>query len=287
MISVLGALAIISVVLIGVWLNNRLLREVGAAAARIQSSSDQLEAAAGQQAAGGRHHPSAMEEITVTISELMITSRRIADTARQVSAITEDTLREAAAGDATLDQTRVSIAAVCAQVDRIVTRMLALDGKSEQFAGVTALVSELAEQTNILAVNATIEADGGDKFAAEIHQLADRTVESARQIRALIDDLRDAVNGARAVGTAAQQCGQATVSLRRIAALVSAANEAGREIERFTEQQSSAVEQVNIAAGEAAVGTRQSEADAVQTRKTAAHLSSLSRDLRHMVGAVY
>ncbi|WP_127501728.1 hypothetical protein [Actinoplanes solisilvae] len=68
---------------------------------------------------------------------------------------------------------------------------------------------------------------------------------------------------------------------------MSAADDAGHEIKLSAEQQTSAVEQITIAAGEAARITRKTEADAVQTRNTAAHLSSLSRDLRHIVGASY
>jgi methyl-accepting chemotaxis protein len=298
-ISVLGGLAIISAVLIGVWLNNRLRRQVGAAAARIQDSSLELEVEADRHAAGRRHPTGAMDEITATISELLIASRRIADSSRQVTEVTDHTLQEAAAGDATLDRARDSIAAIRAQVDRVAKRMHALDGKSLKIGGVLGLAAELAEQTNILAVNATIEADGpgrrAGKFADDVLKLADRTAESARQVRALIDDLRDAVNttvavtgsGARAVDAAVDECGHATASLRRIAELVSSANDAGRDIELSSKQQSSAVEQINIAVGEAARVTRETEAAAAHTRKTAAHLSSLSRDLRQIVGAAY
>lgn len=298
-ISVLGGLAIISAVLIGVWLNNRLRRQVGAAAARIQDSSLELEAEADLHAAGRRHPPGAMDEITATISELLITSRRIADSARQVTEVTYQTLQEATAGDAALDRTRDSIAAIRAQVDRVATRMQALDRTSLKIGGVLGLMAELAEQTNVLAVNATIEADGSDrragKFADDVLKLAERTAESARQVRALIDDLRDAVNttvavtgsGVRAIDATAQEFGQVTASLRRIADLVSSANEAGHDIELSSKQQSSAVEQINIAVGETARATRETEAAAAHTRETAAHLSSLSRDLRQIVGAAY
>ncbi|MEV6848021.1 methyl-accepting chemotaxis protein [Actinoplanes sp. NPDC051411] len=298
-ISVLGGLAIISAVLIGVWLNNRLRRQVGAAAARIQDSSLELEVEADLHAAGRRHPTGAMDEITATISELLIASRRIADSARQVTEVTDQTLHETTAGEATLDRARDSIAAIRAQVDRVATRMHALDGKSLKIGGVLGLAAELAEQTNILAVNATIEADGSGhragKFADDVLKLADRTAESARQVRTLIDDLRDAVDttvavtgsGARAVDAAAEECGHVTASLRRVAELVSSASDAGRDIELSSRQQSSAVEQINIAVGEAARATRETEAAAAHTRKTAAHLSSLSQDLRQIVGAAY
>jgi methyl-accepting chemotaxis protein len=298
-IIVLGVLAMLSAALIAYRLNRDLRREVGAAVGHIQSSSAQLEAAAAQQASGGRDQASAMSEITTTISELLITSRQIAESAQRVSKIAEDTADAAANGDATIDQTRQSIAAIRTQVDLIVQHMLALGEKSQQIGGVVDLVSELAEQTNILAINATIEATGagewGRRFAVvaeEIRKLADRTAGSAKEIRALIDDVRGAVNttvmateiGAKSVDAGARQFDDATGSFRRIAQLVATTNDATREIELSTKQQTTAVEQVNVAASDTARVTRETEASATQTRQTAAHLAKLSSDLIEMVG---
>jgi methyl-accepting chemotaxis protein len=298
-IVVLGVLAISTGALIAARLSRGLRREVGAAVGHIQSSSAQLEAAAAQQATGGREQASAMNEITTTISELLITSRQIADSAQRVSKIAEDTADAARSGDNTIEQTRASISAIRQQVDQIVQHMLALGEKSQQIGGVVELVSELAEQTNILAINATIEASGagewGRRFAVvaeEIRKLADRTAGSAKEIRALIEDVRGAVNttvmateiGAKSVDAGARQFADATDSFRRIAQLVATTNDATREIELSTKQQTTAVEQVNVAASDTARVTRETEASATQTRQTASHLSGLSSNLLDLVG---
>jgi methyl-accepting chemotaxis protein len=294
-----GAVLIASSAGVAWRLSRDLRREVGAAVGHIQSSSSELEAAAAQQATGGRDQASAMSEITTTISELLITSRQIADSAQRVSKVAEDTAEAARTGDATIDQTRASINAIRAQVDQIVQHMLALGEKSQQIGTVVDLVSELAEQTNILAINATIEASGagewGRRFAVvaeEIRKLADRTAGSAKEIRALIDDVRGAVNttvmateiGAKAVDAGSRQFDDATNSFRRIAQLVATTSDATREIELSTKQQTTAVEQVNSAASDTARASRETEASAVQTKQTAAHLSTLSGDLLDLVG---
>ncbi|MEU4428198.1 methyl-accepting chemotaxis protein [Actinoplanes sp. NPDC024001] len=295
----LGVLTTISAIMVAWRLSRDLRREVGAAVGHIQSSSAQLEAAAAQQVNGGRDQASAMSEITTTISELLITSRQIAETAQRVSKIAEETEAAARNGDSTIDQTRASMAAIRAQVDQIVQHMLALGEKSQQIGLVVDLVSELAEQTNILAINATIEASGagewGRRFAVvaeEIRKLADRTAASAKEIRALIDDVRGAVNttvmateiGAKAVDAGARQFDDATNSFREIVQLVATTNDATREIELSTKQQTTAVEQVNVAASDTARVSRETEASAVQTKQTAAHLSTLSGDLLELVG---
>jgi methyl-accepting chemotaxis protein len=298
-IMALGAVTTGSAIVVAWRLSRDLRREVGAAVGHIQSSSAELEAAAAQQVNGGRDQASAMNEITTTINELLITSRQIADSAQRVSQIAEETEAAARNGDHTIDQTRASITAIRTQVDQIVQHMLALGEKSQQIGTVVDLVSELAEQTNILAINATIEASGagewGRRFAVvaeEIRKLADRTAASAKEIRALIEDVRGAVNttvmateiGAKAVDAGSRQFDDATSSFREIAQLVATTNDATREIELSTKQQTTAVEQVNVAVSDTARVSRETESSAVQTKQTAAHLSNLSGELLDMVG---
>ena len=206
----------------------------------------------------------------------------------------------ASSGDATIEQARESITAIRRQVDLIVQHMLELGQRSQQIGGVVDLVSELAEQTNILAINATIEASGagewGRRFAVvadEIRKLADRTAGSAKEIRALIDDVRGAVNttvmatetGAKAVDAGTRQFGAVTASFQQIADLVATTTESAREIELSTKQQTTAVEQVNVAVTDTARVTQESESSAVQTRQTATHLAGLSNELLRLVAA--
>jgi methyl-accepting chemotaxis protein len=299
LIIILGVFAICCGVGIALRLNRQTRQQIGAAVGHIQNSSAELEAAAAELASGGRDQASAMNQINTTISELLINARQIADGAKRVSKIAEDTYDAAERGDATINQTRTSITAIRTQVDQIVQHMLSLGEKSQQIGGVADLAAELAEQTNILAINATIEASSagewGRRFAVvaeEIRKLADRTAESAKEIRTLINDVRGAVNttvtateiGAQSVDAGSRQFDDATSSFRRIAELVSTTNDATREIELSTKQQTTAVEQVDVATSDTARVTRQTEANAAQTRQTAAHLSQLSSDLLNLVG---
>jgi methyl-accepting chemotaxis protein len=300
--AVIG-LALLSVafgVVSSLLLARALRRQVAGTAGHIRSSSAQLEASAGQQATGAREQATAMSEITTTIEELLITSRQIADGAQRVANIAAETATAAGSGDSTIEEGGASIAAIRRQVDLIVQHMLELGQRSQQIGGVVDLVSELAEQTNILAINATIEASGagewGRRFAVvadEIRKLADRTAGSAKEIRALIDDVRGAVNttvmatetGAKAVDAGSRQFDAVTASFQQIADLVASTTESAREIELSTKQQTTAVEQVNVAVGDTARVTQESETSAVQTRQTAAHLTGLSTTLLRLVTA--
>jgi methyl-accepting chemotaxis protein len=279
-------------------LSRSLNRQVGTAVAQVQTSSAELQAAATQQATSSTEQATAMSEISTTISELLATSRQITGSAQRVAQIAGQTSGAAKAGEAIVDTAHASIGSIRRQVDLIVGHMLELGRKSQQIGGVLDIVAELAEQTNILAINATIEAagagEGGRRFgvvADEIRKLADRVAGSAKEIRGLIDDVRSAVNttvmvtetGSKAVDAGAAQFTQVAASFRQIVDLVGTTTEAGREIELSTKQQATAVEQVNVAIANVAQASRETEASSGQTQQTASQLVGLSRDLMRLV----
>lgn len=291
-------LCLLVVVAAGVLITRSLTKQIGMAVGQVQSSSTELQAAANQQATGAKEQSTAMNEISTTISELMATSRQIAESAQRVAQIAAQTAGAAKSGEGTVDTTQQSIGAIRRQVDLIVSNMLELGKKSQQIGSVLDIVSELAEQTNILAINATIEAAGagesGRRFsvvAEEIRKLADRVGGSTKEIRGLIDDVRSAVNttvmttetGSKAVDEGSRQFGEVATALKQIVSLVSTTTEAAREIELSTKQQSTAVEQVNLAIANVSQATKENEASSAQTLQTASQLTNLSGDLLRLV----
>lgn len=295
---VIAIVMVLFATLVAVFLTRTLGRQIGTAVGQVQSSSAELQSAANQQATGAKEQATAMSEITTTISELLATSRQIAESAQRVAQIAEQTAEAARSGEGTVDKAHESIAGIRRQVDLIVSHMLELGKKSQQIGAVLDIVSELAEQTNILAINATIEAAGageaGKRFAVvaeEIRKLADRVGGSTKEIRTLIDDVRGAVNttvmatetGSKAVDAGARQFTEVASAFKRIAGSVATTMEAAREIELSTKQQTSAVEQVNVAIADVAQTTKETEASSSQTLQTASQLATLSNDLLRVV----
>lgn len=292
-----GAL-MLSALAIAVLLTRALARQIGTAVAQVQSSSAELQAAATQQATGAKEQATAMNEIATTIGELLATSQQIAESAQRVAQIAEDTSKSAGTGGSTVGKANESVTGIRRQVDVIVSHMLELGRKSQEIGSVLEIVSELAEQTNILAINATIEASGageaGRRFgvvAEEIRKLADRVGGATKEIRGLIEDVRGAVNttvmatesGSKAVDAGARQFADVSSAFQQIAELVLTTTDAAREIELSTKQQATAVEQVNVAIANISQATRETEASSNQTLQTASQLSSLSHDLLRIV----
>jgi methyl-accepting chemotaxis protein len=298
LVLALGALAAVVAVALAFLLARVLGRQISTAVRHVQSSSSELQAAAGQQATGAKEQSTAMTEITTTITELLATSRQISESARRVASIAAETAGAARAGDTTVLRSQETVGSIRRQTDLIVSHMLELGRKSQQIGGVVDVVNELAEQTNILAINATIEAagasDAGRRFAAvaeEIRKLADRVASSTKDIRALVDEVRSAVNstvmatesGSKAVDAGTRQFAEVAAAFTHIAGLVATTTEAAREIELSTKQQSTAVEQVNLAIASVAQATRESEASSGQTLQTASQLAEMSRGLARLV----
>ena len=297
-VGVIALAAFLLAIVISLLLTRALSRQIGSAVQHVLSSSSELQTAANQQATGAKEQSTAMNEITTTISELLATSKQIAESAQRVAHIAEETAKGARSGEQTVSKASDSIGGIKRQVDLIVTHMLDLGKKSQQIGGILEIINELAEQTNILAINATIEAAGagesGKRFAVvadEIRKLADRVGGSTKEIRGLIDEIRAAVNttvmttegGTKAVDAGARQFSEVATAFKQIASLVGTTTEAAREIELSTKQQSTAVEQVNIAVANVAQATRDTEASLSQTFQTASELTNLSRDLMRLI----
>jgi len=291
-----GGLALI--VLFGWYLVTSLNGQLRMNITRIQSSSNELHTAASQQTTGAREQAAAMNEIATTIKELVATARQIAESAQRVTDIAEKTGEGARGGDQTLTRTEDAVNGIRGQVDVIVAHMLDLGRKSQQVGVILEVINELSEQTNILAINASIEAGGagesGRRFgvvADEIRKLADRVGASTKDIRTLIEEIRSAIHttvmatesGSKAVEAGTRQFREVSTAFQGIMRLVNTTTEAAREIELSTKQQTTAVEQVNEAIASVAQASRESEVSSTQTLQAVTDLTSIARNLGRLV----
>jgi CHASE3 domain sensor protein len=294
----IGAGVLLVSVFVAALLTRALSTQIGRSVLHVRSSSAELQAAASQQASSAKEQATAMSEINTTIGELLVTARQIAESAQRVARISADAAAGARSGDEHVRNAQDAVGSIRKQVETIVQHMLDLGKKSQQIGGILEIINELAEQTNILAINATIEAAGageaGRRFAVvgdEIRKLADRVGGSTKEIRVLIDEIRTAVNttvmatetGSKTVEAGSQRFTELAAGFQRIGDLVETTTEAAREIELSTKQQTTAVEQVNVAISNVAQTTKETEAGASQTLQTASQLASLSTELARLV----
>jgi methyl-accepting chemotaxis protein len=275
-----------------------LARHLGAVIRDVEGSSVELATAAQDQVSNAQRLTVVTAEITTTIQELLATSRQISESAQRVTLAAEETATGATAGDDTVLRTQDAITGIKDQVDVIGSHMLDLDRKFQEIGAILDLIREFAEQTNILSINATIEAAGagaaGRRFAVvadEIQRLADRVGGGAREIFQLIDEIREAASatmmateeGKRSVDSGARQFHEVLMTFKQIAARSSITTEAAREIELSTKQQTSAVEQVNLAIGGVGRAARDSQESSGRTLTTSEQLAGISRRLSRII----
>lgn len=291
-------LALVLVIGVAMYIIRGINRHIGTVVQKMRSASAELEAASTQQVKGAKEQASSTAEVSTTVRELVSTARQISENAQRVTQVATEMSGSTRAGDQTVTNAKEAIEMVRQQVDQIVGHMLELGKKSQDIGSILEIINELAEQTNILAINATIEAVGagetGRRFgvvAGEIRKLADRVSTSTKDIRRLIEEIRSSANttvmatedGAKAVDAGTRRFTDVTESFRRIAEHVVGTTQAAREIELSTKQQTSAMEQVSSAIVEVSQAARETEASSAQVQQTAAELASLSGELLRLI----
>jgi methyl-accepting chemotaxis protein len=223
---------------------NATVERLRAVVGRIQASAEAINIAAHEIAAGNtdlsirtEEQASSLEETASSMEELTATVRQNADTARAASEL-------AIGGNAVAERGGAMMA-------RVVATMGSIRDAGKRIGDIVGLIDAIAFQTNILALNAAVEAaragEQGRGFAvvaSEVRSLAQRSAQAAREIKGLIADSTDKVEGgARLVDEAGRTMDEVVTSFQRLAALVAGIAAASRE-------QSAGLEQVATAVGQ-------------------------------------
>jgi len=196
---------------------------------------------------------SAMNEMTATVQE-------VAKNATEASTSASNADEEAVGGKRIVLATIEAINSLAGEVDTATGVIKQLESQSDNIGGVLDVIKGIAEQTNLLALNAAIEAaragEQGRGFAVvadEVRTLASRTQESTQEIEAMIVQLqtgaRDAVaameKGHHAAQASVEQAAEAGTSLEKITSAVATISDMNTQIASAAEEQSSVAEEIN------------------------------------------
>ncbi|MBU0752725.1 MAG: MCP four helix bundle domain-containing protein [Gammaproteobacteria bacterium] len=250
------------------------LREV---VGRIKEASDAINVASKEIAAGNQdlssrteEQASSLEETAASMEQLNATVKQNAENARQANELTKSSNEVATRGGE--------------MVKRVVDTMGAIQDSSKKIADIIGVIDSIAFQTNILALNAAVEAaragEQGRGFAVvatEVRNLAQRSATAAKEIKTLIAESVDKVEGgAKLVGQAGSTMDDVVTSFQRVAGLVT-------EIAGASREQSSGIEQVTQAVGQMDEVTQQ---NAALVEEAAAAAESLEEQAQGLVQAV-
>ncbi|MCD6562265.1 MAG: hypothetical protein J7L16_11000 [Deltaproteobacteria bacterium] len=181
----------------GTLIINSVIKSLNNAKNNIYSSSQELQANSKQQLQAATELAASMSEISSVMQELAATSRQVSDLSSDTSNLAENASNAVDEGLDSLSHAMQGINKIKDRVEAIVSNMLALSEKSQQMGIVLDVINELSQQVTVLSYNATIEAAGageaGKRFMAvadRIIKLAERSVESGKEIKLIIDDIQ-------------------------------------------------------------------------------------------------
>jgi methyl-accepting chemotaxis protein len=251
---------------------NSTLKEVADDAANASSASQQLAAAAENIASGAQEQAASLEETSASMEEIAGTVRQSADNANQASQLA------ASSKDSALQGQEV--------VSNAVTAMGEINAASAKISDIISTIDEIAFQTNLLAVNAAVEAaragDEGRGFAvvaSEVRSLAQRSAVAAKEIKGLIQDsLRKVEAGSALVNRSGETLHGIVGSVKRVTDIVG-------EIAAASAEQSTGIEQVNTALTQMDQVTQSNSAQTEELSATAQSLAAQSGHLMEMIGA--
>ncbi|MCA8020726.1 methyl-accepting chemotaxis protein [Burkholderia metallica] len=268
----------------GVFEIDRMLRGLAAMQASIadtvrtvRHASDAIHLGAGEIAGGNADlsartgtQAASLEETAASMEELTATVRQNTDSARAASALADAALEATSHGGGV--------------VDSVIDRMRGIAQSSGRIAEIISVIDGIAFQTNILALNAAVEAaragEQGRGFAVvagEVRSLAQRSAQSAKEIKALIEDSVAQINGgAELVERAGEAMRTVSTSITRVVQTMS-------EITSASVEQSVGIEQVNQAVTQMDQLTQQ---NAALVEEVAAAAASLNDQTAHLMQAV-
>ena len=256
-------------------------------AGEIQASVARLAAMSAQQAA-------ALNETTTTASEIAQTSRQATEQANSVIEITQRSDDLSRAGLSTVEEAVKASAALGDQVTRIAATMAHLAERTQQVGEIIASVKDLAEQSNLLALNASIEASkagehgrGFSVVALEMRTLAEQSKQAAVQVRSILQEIqrgaRDASSateeGAKRARAAVQLSSSAGEAIEGLALVIKDSALAARQIAANSRQQTIGVEQIVTAVSELSAAINESAEGTKVIEQGSASLSSMSKQL--------
>ena len=279
------------------------LRElIGGVRDRVQEiagAADELSAVTEQTSAGVNGQRAETDQVATAMSQMHAAVQDVARNAEQASGAAVNASREASEGNEVVGQAVAQIERLAGEVDNSMAAMAGLKRESEKIGSVLDVIKGVAQQTNLLALNAAIEAaragEAGRGFAVvadEVRSLAQRAQASTEEIEQLISGLQggtvrvaESLESSRALTVSsvdlAQRAGSALGSITRS---VSAIESMNHQIAAAAEQQSSVTEGIN----RSVINVRQiSEQTATASDETAAssiRLAQLGAELQTMVG---
>jgi methyl-accepting chemotaxis protein len=275
-----------------------MIRQIQEAVRVLGTSANEILASTTQVATGATETATAVSETTTTVEEVRQTAQLASQKARYVSDSAQKAMQVSQTGQKAVDQVSDGMGRIRVQMQSVADSIVRLSEQSQAIGEIMSSVNDLAEQSNLLAVNAAIEAakagEQGKGFAVvaqEIRSLAEQSKQATGQVRTILNDVQKAVSvsvmateqGGKAVDAGARQTDEAGAAIRALADSVQESAQAATQIAASSQQQVVGMDQVALAMESIKLASAQNVAGIRQTESAAQSLQGLGQSLTELV----
>jgi methyl-accepting chemotaxis protein len=268
------------------------------ASENIESSTNEILSAATQQSAGASEQAASISQTGATVKEINQTAAQTAEKANSVIDIAQRSEEISVVGQKAVEESIAGIEELRGQVEAIAENIIELSERTQQIGEIITTVNDLAEQSNLLALNASIEAakagEQGKGFAVvavEMRNLAEQSKQATAQVRTILSDIQRATRaavavteeGSRKAETSVELANSSGENIRRLAEVIKESSLAAKQIAALANQQSVGIEQISAAMTNIKHSTSEAVSGTKQIERALQDLKSLSDKLGRIV----
>jgi len=265
--------------------------QVASSSNEIASSTKQLEAAVTEQAAS-------TNEVVATTKEISATSQSLVQTMNDVGKVAQETASLAGSAQGELDSMESTMRQLTASTGSISTKLAAINNKTNNISKIVVAITKVADQTNLLSLNASIEAEkagehglGFAVVAREIRRLADQTAVATVDIERMVKEMQSAVTigvmemdkFTHDVGQGVDESSQIGAQLTKIMERVQALAPRFESVTEGMQAQSQGAQQISTAMVQLSEAARQTMDSLRQTNSAIQELNAAAHDLHSEV----
>lgn len=265
----------------------------------LASSTSEILASTTQVATGMTETATSVSETTATVEEVKQTSLLSSEKSKNVSEGSQKAALVAQQGNDAVTKTVEGINHIKGLMESVAEGIVKLSEQTQTIGEIITAVNDLAQQSNLLSVNAAIEAskagEQGKGFAVvaqEIKSMADQSKQATEQVRTILTDIQKATSAAvmaaeqvsKAVDAGVKQADESGEAISKLSDTVAEAAQTASQIEASSRQQLAGMEQVALAMENIKQATQQNVAGVKQAEQAAHNLNELGQKLKELVG---